>query len=116
MIDAGCTFFVLPPVFDPDVIDPLLDLALRHRVRIFPTVLLLKSLGMARYIVRHLEHIHIPEPVIRRLENTVEKTAECVRIASETVKALKKKKVGGVMLSTMGWEHKLPDILEGLKE
>jgi hypothetical protein len=39
---------------------------------------------------------------------------ECVRIAIEQVAAIKAEGFKGVVLSTLGWEHKLPDIVEGI--
>jgi hypothetical protein len=37
-----------------------------------------------------------------------------VRIAVELVAAIKAEGFKGVVLSTLGWEHKLPDIVEGI--
>ena len=77
-------------------------------------MMLLKSLGMARYIVRNLPHIHIPESVIDRIARAPDKVRECVRIAAETVRELKNQGYSGVYLATLGWENKLPEIIEGI--
>jgi len=37
-----------------------------------------------------------------------------VRIAVELVAGIKAEGFKGVVLSTLGWEHKLPDIVEGI--
>jgi 5,10-methylenetetrahydrofolate reductase len=81
---------------------------------VLPTVLLLKSLGMARYIARNMPHIHIPDPLIDRIQRAPDKVRECVRIASETVARLREEGFGAVVISTIGWEHKLPEVLEGV--
>ena len=108
---AGARFFVTPPVFDLTVIDRFLQRLGDRQAYLIPTVLLLKSVGMARYIDRHMEHINIPPETIRRLQNAPERTRECVAIAAELVAALKAKQVSGVNIATIGWEDKLPQIL-----
>jgi 5,10-methylenetetrahydrofolate reductase len=111
---AGATFFITPPLFDLPALDPFLQRVDRSQVTIIPTVLLLKSLGMARYIQRNVAHIYIPDELVTRLQRAPDKVRECVKIASETVAELKAAGFSGVLLSTMGWEHKLSEIIEGI--
>ncbi|MCP4109643.1 MAG: 5,10-methylenetetrahydrofolate reductase [Desulfobacteraceae bacterium] len=111
-IEAGAEFFITPPVFDLSGIEAFLRRADKEKTKIIPTVLLLKSVGMARYIDRNLENVHIPRTLISRIQKSGDKVRECVRIAGETVSDLKKQGFGGVMISTIGWEHKLPEILK----
>jgi 5,10-methylenetetrahydrofolate reductase len=85
-----------------------------QRTVILPTVLLLKSLGMARYIERNMPHIFIPPEIIDRIQKSPDKVRECVRIVVDLVSRLKAAGFKGVMISTLGWEHKLPDIIESL--
>ena len=108
---AGASFFLTPPIFDLLVLDRFLKRLEDRPVYIIPTVLLLKSVGMARYIDRHLEHINIPPETIRRLQNAPERVRECVQIAAELIAALKARQVSGVNIATIGWEDKLPQIL-----
>jgi 5,10-methylenetetrahydrofolate reductase len=108
---AGARFFVTPPVFDLTVLDRFMKRLGDRGAYLIPTVLLLKSVGMARYIDRHMEHIDIPPETIRRLQNAPERVRECVQIAGELVAALKAKKISGVNIATIGWEDKLPQIL-----
>ena len=110
-LEAGARFFITPPVFDLTVLDRFLKRLGDRGAYLIPTVLLLKSVGMARYIERHMEHIDIPPETIRRLQNAPERTRECVQIAAELVAALKAKQVSGVNIATLGWEDKLPQIL-----
>jgi 5,10-methylenetetrahydrofolate reductase len=67
---------------------------------------------MARYIARNMPHIYIPEALIDRLQRAPDKVRECVQIAAETVSRLKSEGFSGVLISTIGWEHKLPEVLE----
>lgn len=111
-IEAGAAFFITPAVFDLSAIEPFLKRADKEKKRLIPTVLLLKSVGMARYIDRNLENVHIPRSIITRIQKAGDKVRECVRISSEMVAELKKEGFGGVMVSTIGWENKLPEILK----
>jgi 5,10-methylenetetrahydrofolate reductase len=112
--EAGARFFITPPLFDLELIRPFLRRVDREQTIILPTVLLLKSLGMARYIERNMPHIAIPPQIIDRIQKAGDKVRECVRIAVELVAAIKAEGFKGVVLSTLGWEHKLPDIVEGI--
>jgi 5,10-methylenetetrahydrofolate reductase len=111
---AGARFFVTPPIFDLTVLDRFLKRWGDRRAYLIPTVLLLKSVGMARYIDRHLENVEIPAETIRRLQNAPERVRECVLIAAELITALKARRVSGVNIVTIGWEDKLPQILSAV--
>jgi len=112
--EAGARFFITPPVFDTALLAPYLKRIDRHKTILIPTVLLLKSLGMARYIERNMANVAIPGALIERLQRAPDKVRECIRIAAELVSAFKNEGFKGVLLSTIGWEHKLPEVLEKL--
>jgi 5,10-methylenetetrahydrofolate reductase len=107
----GVNFFITPPVFDLSAIRPFLNAIDTSKTYIIPTVLLLKSAGMARYMDRNMDHIKIPREVINRIQKAGDKTRECVLIAKEIVATLKRENFCGVCISTIGWEDKLPEIL-----
>ena len=111
-IEAGAQFFISPPLFDLSAIEPFLKRVDLDKTTIIPTVLLLKSLGMARYMARNVDHVYIPDSLIQRIQKAPEKVRECVQIASEMVTTLKQEGFSGVLLATIGWEHKLPEIIE----
>jgi 5,10-methylenetetrahydrofolate reductase len=113
-IDAGAEFIITPPLFDPDAITPVIKRVDIETNRIIPSVLLLKSLGMARYMARNMNHITIPDSLIERLMKSKQKVRECIQIAAETVKRVREAGFAGVVLVTMGWEDRLPDILAKL--
>jgi len=110
--DAGARFFITPPVFETAAIAPFVKKAQALQVAIIPTVVLLKSLGMARYMAKNMGHIAMPDELIKRLQKAPDKVKECTLVAAETVRALKEEGFSGVMIATIGWEHKLPEILE----
>jgi 5,10-methylenetetrahydrofolate reductase len=109
-IAAGARFFTTQPVFDVAVLEKFRHQVGKRQAAIIPTVMLLKSVGMARYINAHME-MKIPEVFITRIQKTADRARECVQIASEFVAAVKQQGFPGVLISTIGWEDKLPAIL-----
>ena len=115
-IEKGVRFFITPPVFDTVSLSLFVQSVDRRNAHIIPTVLLLKSVGMARYIGHHQEDIRVPEAVIERIQKAADRPRECVHIAAEMASTLRGEGFNGVLLSTLGWEERLPEILEGMGE
>ena len=113
-IDTGVEFFVTHPLFDIFSIEPFLKLVDHKKIKIIPTVLLLKSAGMARYMARNMDYINIPDTCINRIQKAPDKVHECIHISQEMISTLKKEGFAGVAISTLGWEDRLPEILEGI--
>jgi 5,10-methylenetetrahydrofolate reductase len=113
-IESDVGFFITPPLFDIDDLKSFLKHTDTGNAVIIPTVLLLKSVGMARYMARSMDHINIPDDLIKRIQKAGDKVHECILIAKEMVKSVKAEGFGGVMISTMGWEARLPEILGGM--
>ncbi|SHI75653.1 5,10-methylenetetrahydrofolate reductase [Desulfatibacillum alkenivorans DSM 16219] len=110
-IDAGAKFFITPPVFNMSDLSDFMEKAPRAEVKVLPTVLLLKSVGMARYIDRHSDHVSVGDALIKRIMSASDKGRECAQIAADTIQAAKNAGLDGVMIATLGWEHMLPQVL-----
>lgn len=111
---AGARFFITPPVFDMDVLAPFMEKIAHLDVKIIPTILLLKSVGMARYMARNVKSVKISDKLITRIRDAGDTVRECITIASELLHGLKNKGVSGVQIATIGWEDRLPEILGGM--
>jgi methylenetetrahydrofolate reductase (NADPH) len=109
-ITAGARFFTTQPVFDVEVLGKFRRQVGRRPAAIIPTVMLLKSVGMARYINAHME-MKIPDVYVTRIQKAADRVRECVQIAAEIAAAVKQQGFPGVLISTIGWEDKLPSIL-----
>jgi methylenetetrahydrofolate reductase (NADPH) len=110
-VKAGATFIVTPPVYDINRFAAFMDRAKELNVPIIPTVFLLKSVGAARFIATSDPSAGITDQLIQRIRKASDRENECVRIAGETVAALKTM-AQGVRIVAHGWEHRLPSILE----
>ncbi|MFP3981016.1 MAG: methylenetetrahydrofolate reductase [Desulfobacterales bacterium] len=109
-VAAGAQYIVTPPVFDLEAYGKMLESLKPLDVPVIATVFLLKNVGMARYMSIHEPGSCISEDMIRRIRKAPDREAECIRMAGQTAAELKKM-VQGVKITTLGWEHRLPDIL-----
>jgi 5,10-methylenetetrahydrofolate reductase len=109
--EAGARFFVTPPVFDLASMAPFFERVNPQKYKIIPSVLMLKSLGMARYIERNLKHVYIPRTLIQRIQASRDKSTECLRITQELVAVLKAEGFCGVQITTLGGEDRLSALL-----
>jgi len=108
---AGVDFFIAPPVFDSEAFSEFMEKVDLQQNRILPTVMLLKSVGMARYLDRHL-NVTVSQELIKRMMRAPDKVVESLTIASETINALKEAGFAGVLISAMGWEDKLQKLMD----
>jgi 5,10-methylenetetrahydrofolate reductase len=83
-------------------------------VPVIATVFLLKSLAIAQYITNSDPGANISDDMIRRIRKSSNREQEGIKIAGEIIQALKEK-TQGVLIQTLGWEHKLPEILDVAK-
>jgi 5,10-methylenetetrahydrofolate reductase len=114
-IDCGVEYVITNPIFDLRRFQQFLKRINSAQVAVIPTVLLLKSAGMARYIDRNIKGISIPPDMIRNIQKAPDKVKECIRLSGEIIARIKELGVAGVLVSTVGWEDRLPQILDMAK-
>ena len=114
-IDFGVEFVVTNPIFDIHGFKQFIKRISMDRVAVIPTVLLLKSAGMARYIDRNIKGISIPPEMIRGIQKAPDKVRECIRIAGDLIFRIRELGLPGVLISTVGWEDRLPLVLNEVK-
>jgi 5,10-methylenetetrahydrofolate reductase len=110
-VEAGAKFIVTPPVFDVNRFELFMERAKGLGVPIISTVFLLKSVGSARYFATNEPESGLSEEMIGRIRRAADRELECVRIAGETIAALRKISQG-VRIVSLGWEHRLPGVLD----
>lgn len=113
-IEAGAQYIVTPPVFNLESCAPVLDKIKALDVPVIATVFLLKSLAIAQYIANSDPGALINDELISRIRKSSDREQEGINIAGETITALKDN-TQGVLIQTIGWEHKLPNILDVAK-
>ena len=114
-LDLGVEFVITNPIFDTRRFQDFVKRVDTDTLAVIPTVLLLKSAGMARYIDRNIKGVSIPPDMIRGIQKAPDKPKACISIAAEIISRIKEMGMAGVLISTVGWEDKLPQILDEVK-
>ena len=114
-IDLGVEYIITNPVFNMKSLQQFVKRINPTQVAVIPTVLLLKSAGMARYIDRNIKGISIPQELIANIQKAPDKREECIRISGDLVTQIKELGMAGVLISAAGWEDKIPQILDRAK-
>ena len=110
-VEAGADYLIAPPIFDAAAFEKFMAKAKDLGAPVIASVMLLKSVGMARYLNQNLPGVDIAEATIQRIRQADDRPAECAKIAGETVAALRGM-CGGVLLVAAGWEKRLPEVLD----
>lgn len=113
-IRAGTNFFFTPTMYDLKHFEAFLKRIEFLKIPVFPQITLLKSVGMARFMSKHLEGVSIPESLIERLAAAPDKKREGVVIAAETIKSLKGL-CQGVLLVAIGEDERLTEVLDRIE-
>ena len=93
-VAAGAQFVVTPPVFDVARCEAFLSQLKGLGVPVIATIFLLKSVGIARYVALNDPGAGVSEALIGRIRKASDRENECLRIAGETIVALKGKVAG----------------------
>ena len=121
-IEAGAKFIQTQPVFDMDLftrwLEEAVKMGLHEKCAILAGVMPVKSAHVLEYMKEEVPGVKIDEEYINRMKNTKDPKEEGVKIAVETIQALKSLKgIRGVHLMPMMWESITPILVEeaGLK-
>jgi 5,10-methylenetetrahydrofolate reductase len=110
-IKAGARFFQTQAVFEPDKFARFMKRAETFKVPIIAGVIPLKSVGMARFMNKNVAGIFVPEDLIQKMATAKDKTQTGLEIAANLAKDLKGI-CQGVHIMPIGWEKKVPQILD----
>jgi len=110
-IEAGAEFFQTQAVYDIKVFENFLSKVGHLKVPILAGIVLLKSAGMARYMNKNVAGVCVPDPLIKEMEETKDKVAKSVEIASRLIKELKPM-CRGIHIMPIGWDKKVPLVLD----
>jgi 5,10-methylenetetrahydrofolate reductase len=115
-IDMGAKFFQSQAVYDPKVYERFARMleGFKVKVPILVGIIPLKSARMARFMNENIAGVHVPEEIIREMEEA--KTKEdrvnrSIEICARTIRAVRPL-CQGIHIMPMGWERYVPDILE----
>lgn len=110
-IACGAKFFQTQAVYDIDSFAKFMKEVARFNVPVLAGVIPLKSAGMARFMNKNVAGVFVPEELIDRMVKAEDRTATGIEIAASLIKELKDI-CQGVHIMAIGWEKKVPAILD----
>lgn len=110
-IERGVEFIVTTPIFDLRRFEEIYKRMQSVNVAVIPTVMLLKSGGMAKYVSRNVHYISVPGDVFKRFVKAPDPGRVGLKLAAELMARFKEMGCAGALILARGWEDKLPQIL-----
>lgn len=110
-VEAGASFFQTQAVFEPPVFRGFMERTRHLNAPVLAGVIILKSERMARHINERLPGVHIPEELIREMEEAEDKAGKGIQIAARIIREIRGA-CRGVHIMAIGWERYIPRLLE----
>ena len=110
-VAAGARFIQTQAVYDADSFAKFMKRVEKFKVPILAGVIPLKSAGMAKYMNRGVAGVFVPDDLIQRMTDATDKAATGIEICADIIKQLKPL-CQGVHIMAIGWEKRVPDIIQ----
>ena len=110
-IASGAEFFQTQAVFDIKTFENFISKARHIKVPVMAGIVLLKSAAMANYMNKNVAGISVPDNLIKEMEQSKDKPATSIEIASRLIKELKPM-CQGVHIMPIGANKLVPRVLE----
>ncbi|NNL41411.1 MAG: methylenetetrahydrofolate reductase [Desulfobacterales bacterium] len=114
MTKLGTSYFLTTPIFDVDRFEKFLKQTQTFGVPVIAEVMILRTVGMARFLNRHLKSGMVPDWIIQKLAREPDKQKASIEIFTDIVTGLKDL-CQGVHIITIGGEEKLKLYLDSAK-
>ncbi len=112
-IDAGAQFMQTQAIYDTDLLERFLDATKLDDTALLAGVIPLKSAKMAAWLNGNVPGIRVPQVLIDEMESAGPEgeAAKGVEIAARIIRQVRKL-CAGVHIMAIGWEAKIPEILQ----
>ena len=110
-IAAGAKFFQTQAIFEPARFADFMKRAEQFKVPVLAGVIPLKSAGMARFMNKNVSGIFVPDEFIDKMIAAEDKVKTGLEITAVLIKELKDM-CQGIHIMAIGWEKKVPTLLE----
>ncbi len=110
-IEAGAEFFQTNAVYEPAGFEAFMKRVEGLKVPILAGIIMLKSARQARYMTEKIPGVVVPDPLIDELEGAESRVATSVAMAGRIVRDVAPM-CHGVHIMAIGWEHRIPAVME----
>ena len=109
--EAGATFFQTQAVYDARTFERFVNKVESLDVRLLAGIIPVKSPRMAAYMNENVPGIEVPDTLIRKLADSSDRAATSSEMAAAVISEIRPM-CRGVHVMAIGWEDKVPGILE----
>ena len=110
-IIAGARFFQTQAIYELDTFAKFMKRVNGFNVPVLAGIIPLKSAGMARFMNKNVAGVFVPEELIEKMATAEDKAQMGLEIAANIIKELKDM-CQGVHIMAIGWEKKVPAVLD----
>jgi methylenetetrahydrofolate reductase (NADPH) len=110
-IDAGAEFFQTQAVYEVDAFARFMERANKLGTPLIVGHIVLKSGPMAKRLNETLPGVHVPDDLIAQMDAAEDKSKKSIEIAGRLISGMKPH-CAGVHIMAIGWENRIPAILE----
>jgi methylenetetrahydrofolate reductase (NADPH) len=110
-VTAGARFIQTQAVYDADSFARFMKRVEKLKVPVLAGVIPLKSAGMAKYMNKSVSGVMVPDALIQKMTDAEDKAATGIQLCADLIKQLKPL-CQGVHIMAIGWEKKVPDIIQ----
>jgi methylenetetrahydrofolate reductase (NADPH) len=110
-VAAGARFIQTQAVYDAGSFARFMKRVEKFNVPILAGVIPLKSAGMAKYMNKSVAGVFVPDDLIQKMTDATDKAATGIQICADLIKELKPL-CQGVHIMAIGWEKRVPEIIQ----
>jgi methylenetetrahydrofolate reductase (NADPH) len=110
-VKAGAQFFQTQAVYEPDKFKEFMKAIAHLNIPVLVGIVLLKSAGMARFMNKNVAGVHVPDNLIEEMDGAEDRAKKSIEIAARLIKEMKSL-CQGVHIMAIGWEKKVPEVLD----
>jgi len=110
-VKAGAEFFQTQAVYEPRRFEEFMKAVAPLKVPVMMGIVLLRSAGMARFMNKNVAGIHVPNALIEEMEQAESRARKSVEIGARLINEMKGL-CQGVHIMAIGWEKRVPEVIE----
>ncbi|MFC1942493.1 methylenetetrahydrofolate reductase [Chloroflexota bacterium] len=110
-VKAGAQFFQTQAVYEPEKFAEFMNAVKHLNVPVSVGIVMLRSAGMARFMNKNVAGVHVPDNLIDEMDKAENKAQTSIEIAARLIKEMKPY-CQGVHIMAIGWEKKVPQVLD----
>jgi len=110
-VKAGAQFFQTQAIYEPKKFEEFMKAVAYLKVPVLVGIVMLRSAGMARFMNKNVAGVHVPDNLIDEMDKAENKAQKSIEIAARLIKEMKPF-CQGVHIMAIGWEKKVPEVLD----